>query len=120
MQQVNWQQVFAYFGCNLQLEISTAKSHDEAAKILDSLKDRARTTYKKMAFECHPDRNQGDDTKIKELNSLYDLVKNAKYQPPPPMLPMIRVVMHPGAGWGWGGTTNTSTTTSATYTNTWW
>ena len=100
---VDWVNIFRRFDCDLPGGVSRARSHDDAVRILESLKDRAKSTYKKLAFECHPDRNGGDDTRIKELNAYYDSIKNAQYILPQP-IPMIRVVC-------WTGdavTTNTS------------
>jgi hypothetical protein len=115
--QVNWQVVFSKFNCDFIATMSSVKSFEEATKTLEDLKEKAKIEYKKLAFECHPDRNGGDDTKIKDLNVAYDLVKQVNIIKPQPR-PQVRCVIIHSTMNGWG---NATTTTTNTYTSSaWW
>ena len=39
-------------------------------------KDEIKKAYRKMAHECHPDKNGGDDKKFKEVNEAYQILSN--------------------------------------------
>lgn len=56
------------------LRVRMAASSDEAAVLLQDLKDRARKAYKKQAVLLHPDRNNGDADKTSTLVGLNALI----------------------------------------------
>lgn len=90
-----------------------ASTLGEAQAKLVELKTEAKKSYKKLAFQYHPDRNNGAEDRMKKLNEDYDFVEKLNINPPPPPPPMFypRVTIVMG-GWGGGTVTNTSTYTS--------
>lgn len=69
----------------------------QSVALLDSLKSRVRSQWKKLAFTLHPDRTGGDETKTKlfrDLTKVKDdfqkLIVQSRPAPPPPVI----VIMH--------------------------
>lgn len=107
---INYVKLFSYFGVNLHSVFNGVSGHEEAYKRFEQAKIEAKKNYKKLALKYHPDRNDGDDTKMKELNSLYDLLEKSKYNIPRPQ-PTFRVTSVT-----FYNQTSTTTTTDGTST----
>ena len=100
-------------------QIQRMPSFQLAVQALEDIKTKARKRYKRLAFQWHPDRNQGDEAaeaRFKALGSVLADLEKLRLQPPP-MAPAVRFVHFPRPS-PFGSTvtyTSTSTTTSTTY-----
>jgi DnaJ domain len=91
----------------------------QAVRALEALKVHARARYKKLAFQWHPDRNQGDsgaEERFKVLGAVLSDLEKLQLRPPPPR-PVVRFVHFPnmspfGSSVSYTMSTNTSTTTT--------
>lgn len=64
--------------------------HTKVQEFLQELKTKARKNYKKMAFELHPDRTQGDKAKTEQFNLLGQVLeKIEELTVHPPVAPQI-------------------------------
>jgi hypothetical protein len=81
------------------------------AENLEKLKVIVKRHWRRVAFRCHPDRNNGDDTEFKKLNTLYQLVQSAKIKPRPPQVVYTVFTATDSAA----STTTTSSTPFTTY-----
>ena len=62
---------------------------DQAKAMLEELKQVAKSRYRKLAFELHPDRNNGDPEKTAKFAFLSQVIKQVESMevrpaPPPP------------------------------------
>lgn len=77
---------FARFGINIEGELSNANSQDDAERIHASAVARAKTAYRQLLKENHPDHG-GSVEATRELVSLWEIVERtsarAKHRPPP-------------------------------------
>ncbi len=94
-------------------------SLETAGHLLDELKKKAKTNYKKLALELHPDRTGGDEAKtdaFKHITAVLDEVEKLAVRarpPPPPRPPPLGVVFAmAGNPFGQYAGTSSSTTTS--------
>lgn len=51
-------------------------SFDEALRSLEDLKKDARSRYRKLVFQCHPDRNPGDALATEKLKDLAEVLRH--------------------------------------------
>lgn len=95
---------FAYFGINVQQEFDNAANREEVKKRLENIVKKAKAEYKRLALQHHPDKNGGDDTKMKELNDVWTFLQQAGIMEKPKSQPMAF----------YQGYSNSSTTTTTT------
>ena len=98
----------------LELPLSVWTLHQrmdfkQAVECLESFKIVVKTQRKLLAKRYHPDKANGDDSKMKEINNIVDLLMKVKLQPPKPMV--IRFNM--------SSSSTTTNTTSSTYYSRW-
>ena len=111
--------------------IQLAPNLKVAAARLKSLKKDVHETFKKLAFELHPDRHAGDKAKEEELKRLQgarDWIKNLRIEirRMPTIAPAQVFWIGPPVFWGsrvgtYNGTTNGTTngTSTVSQTTTW-
>jgi len=97
----------------------------QAQTLLQELKAKARRNYKRLAFELHPDRTQGDEAKAQLFvllgQVLTELDKTTMHPPPPPtpVVPFINFTAVGASTWqAWqahGVPTSSSTPTRDTF-----
>lgn len=66
---------------------------EKAKLMLDELKAIAKARYRKLAFELHPDRTNGDPAKTEKFTFLSQVIKQIEameYRAAPPPPPMMR------------------------------
>jgi len=95
--------------------IRSAPSLVEANKRLQALRDRVKKQWRKLAFELHPDRTEGDEDKeklFKLLSGVVDKLDDTKVLPPmrPRPRPRRRVVWQQPIMW----TDSTNATSTST------
>lgn len=86
--------------------VQCAPSFEEGKRRLEELKGLVRKTYKRLAFELHPDRNNGDAVKaekLKVVSRLKDEFMKLELRPPRPPPQRIQYV--------WSNSTSTTTST---------
>jgi hypothetical protein len=92
-----------------------------AVEGLKRIQEHAKPQYKKLAFELHPDRTGGDESKTRmfsEVTAANKWLQELKINPPPPQ-PVMRVQMvHYPATRPYGGTVTSWTTIHSTGTST--
>jgi DnaJ domain len=91
-------------------------SLETAGHLLAELKKKAKTNYKKLALELHPDRTGGDEAKtdeFKHITAVLDEVEKlaVRARPPPPRPNPLGVVFAMGMPYAqqYGGTSTTTT-----------
>jgi|GEM_PF-3360581 len=89
-----------------------ATSFEQLSKAFDEFKKIVKQRYLAKAKRLHPDKVNGDQEKMKDLNAAYDLFKKLKIERPRPQ-PRV-VIVH-----NFGSSFDTATNTSTTYTSTW-
>lgn len=113
-------QLFFLFGINIQQRLATARSWDEAKERLAQAKKEAKRSYKKKAFELHPDRNQNNPyakDEFLELQQAWDVLEKIEINRPQHVT-QVRIVV---TGFGGGGvSTNTTTSTTSSVTGDYW
>ena len=67
----------------------------------NATKDEIKKSFRKKAHEVHPDKNNGDDTKFKEINEAYQVLSNEKKRAQYDQFGSN--FDQPGAGGGYGG-----------------
>jgi len=107
--QIDIARLFSYFGVDIHAEIGRAHSVAECNRILDECKAKVKRAYRDMALKYHPDLGGDTEDKMKEINELYSLVEQVRYQPPRPK-PVYKVVYFGGPFDGFG--TSSATTNS--------
>lgn len=73
------------------MNIQTASSFEEARARLAALKADVKATYKKLAFQYHPDRNPGDveaEAKFKGLGAVLQEVEKLEVRARPQPIPV--------------------------------
>jgi hypothetical protein len=93
--------------------IRQCRSLREAELRLQKLRERVKERWRKLAFELHPDRTDGDEDKtrlFKLLSGVVDKLNEVKVMPPRPRV--RRVVMQQPIVWATNSTNATSTSTS--------
>jgi hypothetical protein len=70
----------------------------DAAKVVQAFQDckaRAKTNFRKLAFELHPDRQGGDEARFKELAGIWNRLKDIEIslQPPQPQPQRVSVTI---------------------------
>jgi len=111
---------FALLGISSKFvhEKLNVKTTTEFINGLDELKECSKKAWKKLAFDKHPDRNDGNDEEFKTLSSAYDNIQNLRVIKTPPRPQPMRVVhIHVNFGCTNGNTwtTGTGSTTGATF-----
>lgn len=97
------------------LDVVRRTPYPQSKEVLEGLKARVRSGYKRLAFELHPDRTGNDAEKTEEfklLTRVREDFERLEVRPPPPV--MIMPVFVP-----WRGFTQTTNTTSAATINVW-
>jgi hypothetical protein len=51
-------------------DLSQIRKHPQAVEVLAKLQQEAKSRYKKLVLELHPDRTGGDETKTKLFNEV--------------------------------------------------
>lgn len=111
-QQVNYVNLFRVFGVDVQQHLQGIRNQADADEKLEAAKKVAKKRYRELCLEHHPDRTGGNDTKIKELNQMWDYLKQARLMYRPPQLQRgITITYTPSST-----TTGTTTGSSVTYT----
>jgi len=107
--------------------IRTAASREQAQSLLDALKNEARSRYRKLARELHPDLTHDDPEKAAKfsfLSIIYQQIRALELPRPMPPLPVrpvgfqfqaFRVTFVPGVR---GTTANPRATSAPTGTST--
>jgi hypothetical protein len=85
----------------------TTRDFNQLVRAYKELLEDAHAYWKRKAFECHPDRNAGDDAEMKKLNATWEFLKTAKLSPPPRPR-NFRVVYQPMGMWSDTSTTSAS------------
>lgn len=67
------------------LQAIRSAAPNKGKSLLDELKHAAKSRYRKLAFELHPDRNGGDTSKVARFTLLTDVMKQIE-----------AMVYHPG------------------------
>lgn len=117
--QINVNILFSFFGINIQQECQGINQPQQLINKFEEMKIKAKATYKKLVFEHHPDKNGGDDTKIKEINNLWDILQKLKLQfIPPPTTRIITIIQYPIHNYT--SNVTTSSTSSTTAGSTYW
>lgn len=89
---------------------------EQAREALDALKADVKRAHKRLAFDLHPDRNEGEDDQKAKADRLValtaardrilDLTLTQQIQQPPP------IVVHVSGFWGGPLSSSTNTTSS--------
>jgi len=90
----------------------------QATEALEAIKSHARVQYKRLAFEWHPDRNQGDpraEEKFKVLGSVLANLEKLRLQPPQRRVQYVHFPSVSPFGSSVSYTTDTSTTSATGY-----
>lgn len=77
---------------------------------LPGFKKSVKRQYRRLALQYHPDKNNGCDKRMKEINAVVDLLLQLRIEPPRPQ--PIRIVFQSSGG---GGTSATSTSTTVSF-----
>ena len=104
------------FGHRYLIQKLNSSVFEEMCSNFEALKLEAKKKWKEKAFELHPDRNDGDSIKFKELSTAFELVNKVKLQPTPVVQRIIFRQAYHSPAYGNGGFAYTSTTTSGTST----
>lgn len=75
---------------------------------LPGFKKTVKQQYRRLALQYHPDKNNGNDRRMKEINAAVDLLLQLRIEPP--RTQPVRIVFQFGGG-GFGASTATSATT---------
>ena len=86
--------------------VRQSRSADEAKSKLIKFKELVKAQKRILSKKYHPDKNDGDDTKIKEINNIIDILMKVEIiLPPPPRQTIVHFTSH-----NWSSTTTSSTT----------
>ena len=94
--------LFALFDVDLPAVVNRV---GDMARGLEVAKKAVADSWKKKAFELHPDRNGGDDKAFKVLVAARDTIPKIGIQPPPRMVvkgyqQVVATVTYSGTGTG--------------------
>ena len=85
--------MFARFNVDLMGCLESATSDDDVIVKFNDAKDAVKVSYKRIAFDTHPDRG-GDVEKFKEITDLYNSIKKLELQVRQPRpQPVMRVTV---------------------------
>ena len=91
------------------------RSREELKSNIEAIKEDTKKQYRCLALKYHPDKNDGDDTKMKVVNEAYAKVKNLRVADPPPMRVQQVMVFSFGGGFTQTSATSYTTGTSSFY-----
>ncbi len=74
---------------------------------LPEFKKTVKQQYRRLALQYHPDKNNGCDKRMKEINATVDFLLQLKIEPPRPQ--PVRIVFQFGGGISTHGATSTAT-----------
>lgn len=92
------------------------RSFQEQVAVLDDLKREAKKTYRRLAFDLHPDRTGGDEVKLerfKALSRVMEAIEQLQIRPPPivtHLVPGVQIRFYTN---GPVTTSNSATTTTS-------
>ena len=91
-----------------------ARRLGDATKALDEAKVEAKAAWKRMAFDLHPDRNNGNDVEFKRVKDVFDaLIRlNVAVERPAIQFQVVRVDV---SNWNAAPTATTTGTGSSWY-----
>lgn len=100
------------------LKIRSARSLEEARRLLKEMQTDVKSMYRQLIFKYHPDRNPGDPeagTRVRLLKELLDEVMQLQvHAPAPPPRPVVwQAFVRPMHGPGFPGYGSTVTSTNA-------
>jgi hypothetical protein len=121
MDQASLVRALGALGVSLQdLENLRRIPFPHAVEGLKRIQEETKPRYKKLAFELHPDRTRGDETKTRlfsEITVANKWLQELRVQPPQ-VQPQVVVMRHYPARSPFGGTVNVWNTSHTTTTST--
>lgn len=105
--------------------LQSLPTFEEASRYLEELKKDVRTQYRKLVFQYHPDRNQGDPAASEILRDLGEVLRsiealNIQPRAPQPVIQIHFVHMQQSPAQAHARTAPSYSTTSATQTTTYY
>lgn len=105
--------------------IQLAPSFEEAKRLLEVIKDKVKTGFKKLAFELHPDRTGNDPVKTAKFklaanvkNDIEKLTVGQQPRPRPMPVPFVQPMQVVFVQFYTGGQTTTTSTAGPSYVRT--